>query len=182
MSNEFLLIEAAADGSKPRVMGLAYSGGKMNLPGWKFPVVVDLSGMQIPEQIPLLLNHENLTASRVGMISAKVEQNTLTIDGEIIAKGKEADDVVEQAKAGADWQLSIGAEVLNSELVKDKRMVNAQEYDGTFFHIQKSILREVSVVAIGADMSTRMKVAASFNLSVAASAKTETADLGIVMK
>lgn len=165
MGNEFLLIEAAADGSKPRVMGLAYSGGKMNLPGWKFPVVVDLSGMQIPEQIPLLLNHENLTASRVGMISAKVEQNTLTIDGEIIAKGEQADCIVDQAKAGADWQLSIGAEVLNSELVKDKRMVNGQEHDGPFFHITKSLLREVSIVAVGADMTTRMKVAASFNFT-----------------
>jgi len=174
MGNEFLLIEAAADGSKPRVMGLAYSGGKMNLPGWKFPVVVDLSGMQIPEQIPLLLNHENLTASRVGMISAKVEQNTLTIEGEIIAKGEQADGIVEQAKAGADWQLSIGAEVLNSELVKDKRMVNGQENSGSFFHIQKSVLREVSVVSVAADMTTRMQVAASFNLSSAATVKSET--------
>jgi hypothetical protein len=174
--NEFLLIEASADGGKPKVMGLAYGGGKMNLPGWKFPVVVDLSGMQIPEQVPLLLNHENRTSSRVGMIGAKVDQNTLTIEGEIIAQGKEADDVVEQAKSGADWQLSIGAEVLNSELVKDKRMVNGQEQDGPFFHITKSLLREVSVVAVGADMTTRMKVAASFNLSVAAKDKTETTE------
>ena len=172
--NEFLLIEAAADGSKPKVVGLAYGGGKMNLPGWKFPVVVDLSGMQIPEQIPLLLNHENRTSSRVGMISAKVEQNTLTIEGEIIAKGEQADGIVEQAKSGADWQLSIGAEVLNSELVKDKRTVNGQDFEGSFFHVSKSLLREVSVVAVGADMTTRMKVAASFNLSVAAKDKTET--------
>ena len=35
---EFTLIEAA-NGAKPKVMGTAYSGGKMNLPGWKHPVV-----------------------------------------------------------------------------------------------------------------------------------------------
>jgi phage head maturation protease len=149
MGNEFLMIEAAAEGGKPKVIGLAYSGGKMSIPGWKYPIVVDLAGMQIPEQVPLLLNHENRTSSRVGMISAKIEQNTLTIEGEIIAKGEQADGIVEQAKAGADWQLSIGAEVLNSELVKDKRMVNGQENSGPFFHIQKSILREVSIVSVG---------------------------------
>ncbi len=165
MGNEFLMIEAAAEGGKPKVIGLAYSGGKMSIPGWKYPIVVDLAGMQIPEQVPLLLNHENRTSSRVGMISAKIEQNTLTIEGEIVAKGEQADGIVEQAKAGADWQLSIGAEVLNSELVKDTRVVNGQENSGPFFHIQKSVLREVSVVSVGADMSTRMKVAASFSLT-----------------
>ena len=32
--SDFMLIEAA-NGAKPRVSGTAYSGGKMNLPGWK---------------------------------------------------------------------------------------------------------------------------------------------------
>ena len=65
--NEFVTIEAAAEGGKPRVTGVAYSGGKMSLPGWKHPVVVDLSGMEIPDSVPLLTNHENRTGSRVGM-------------------------------------------------------------------------------------------------------------------
>jgi len=165
MGKEFLMIEAAAEGGKPKVIGLAYSGGKMSIPGWKNPIVVDLAGMQIPEQVPLLLNHENRTSSRVGMISAKVEENTLTIEGEIVAKGEQADGIVEQAKSGADWQLSIGAEVAESELVSDKRVVNGQAIAGPFTHIKKSVLREVSVVAVGADMSTRMSVAASFSLT-----------------
>ncbi len=50
--SEFTLIEAAGS-AKPKVVGLAYSGGKMNLPGWKYPVVVDLAGMEIPETVPL---------------------------------------------------------------------------------------------------------------------------------
>ena len=61
--SEFTLIEAA-NGDKPKVVGLAYGGGKMNLPGWKFPVVVDLAGMEIPDTVPLLTNHENKTSSR----------------------------------------------------------------------------------------------------------------------
>ena len=64
--SEFTLIEAS-NGAKPKVVGVAYSGGKMSLPGWRHPVVVDLAGMEIPESVPLLTNHENKTDSRIGL-------------------------------------------------------------------------------------------------------------------
>ena len=161
---EFTLIEAA-NGAKPKVMGIAYSGGKMNLPGWKHPVVVDLAGMDIPETVPLLTNHENKTDSRVGIISASIKDNALEISGEIVSDSKDAQDIVAQGKAGADWQLSIGADVKECELVKSSRSVNGQEIQGPFYHVTKSTLREVSVVAVGADAHTSMKVTAQFNLS-----------------
>lgn len=161
---EFTLIEAA-NGAKPKVMGIAYSGGKMNLPGWKHPVVVDLAGMEIPDTVPLLTNHENKTDSRVGIISASIKDNALEISGEIVSDSKDAQDIVAQGKAGADWQLSIGADVKECELVKSSRTVNGQEIEGPFYHVTKSTLREVSVVAVGADAHTSMKVTANFNLS-----------------
>ncbi|MDD4818274.1 MAG: hypothetical protein PHI85_09925 [Victivallaceae bacterium] len=162
--SEFTLIEAAG-GARPKVVGIAYSGGKMNLPGWKHPVVVDLSGMEIPDTVPLLTNHENKTDARVGMVSASVKNNTLEISGEIVSDGRDAADIVAQSKAGADWQLSIGADVKECELVKSSREVNGQSVDGPFYHVRKSTLREVSVVAVGADAHTSMKVTAKFNLS-----------------
>jgi hypothetical protein len=138
----------------------------MNLPGWKHPVVVDLSGMEIPDTVPLLTNHENRTGSRVGMVAARVEDNALHIEGEIVSSNGLAAGIVEQAQAGADWQLSIGAEVKKSELVKTgTRVVNGQEHAAPFYHVTASVLREVSVVAVGADQATRMQVAASFNLT-----------------
>jgi phage head maturation protease len=166
--NEFFLIEAASDNpaSNPRVMGLAYSGGKMRLPGWKNPVVIDLAGLMVPENVPLLTNHENRTTSRVGMVMAKVEENTLAIEGEITSSSGVATGIVEQAKAGADWQLSIGAEVVEAEVVsRGTRTINGQEHTAPFIHIKAAKLREVSVVAVGADATTRMQVAASFILS-----------------
>ncbi len=162
--NEFLTIEASA-GGKPKVSGLAYSGGSMKLPGWKHPVVVDLGGMAIPGSVPLLANHENHTASRVGMVTARIDEHTLLIDGEIVAEGGKAEGIVAQAKAGADWQLSIGADVEEAELVQGKREVNGTEHEGPFYHVKKSTLREVSVVAVGADLAARMQVAAKFNLT-----------------
>ncbi|OQA85073.1 MAG: Caudovirus prohead protease [Lentisphaerae bacterium ADurb.Bin242] len=161
--SEFTLIEAA--GGKPKVAGIAYSGGKMNLPGWKYQVVVDLAGMEIPETVPLLTNHENKTDARVGMISASVKNNTLEITGEIVSENDDAKNIVAQCKAGADWQLSIGADVKDCELVQGKREVNGQEVEGPFYHIKKSVLREVSIVAVGADAHTAMRVTAQFNIA-----------------
>ena len=161
--SELTLIEAS-NGAKPKVVGVAYSGGKMNLPGWRHPVVVDLAGMEIPESVPLLTNHENKTDSRIGLISAAVRNNVLEITGEIVSDSKDAADIIAQGKAGADWQLSIGADVKECELVKGCREVNGQEVEGPFYHIKKSTLREVSVVAVGADAHTNMKVNAKFNL------------------
>lgn len=161
--SELTLIEAS-NGAKPKVVGVAYSGGKMNLPGWRHPVVVDLAGMELPESVPLLTNHENKTDSRIGIISAAVRNNVLEITGEIVSDSKDAADIIAQGKAGADWQLSIGADVKECELVKGSREVNGQEVEGPFYHIKKSTLREVSVVAVGADAHTNMKVNAKFNL------------------
>jgi phage head maturation protease len=167
---EFLMIEAAADGTEksanPKVMGIAYSGGKMNLPGWKHPVVVDLSGLAIPASVPLLTNHENRTTARVGQVAAKIEDGTLMIEGEITSASGTASGIVEQAKAGADWQLSIGAEVTDSEFVKaGSRQINGQTHEAPFYHVKTATLREVSVVAVGADASTNMQVAAMFKLT-----------------
>lgn len=161
--SDFRLIEASA-GTRPKVAGTAYTGGGMRLPGWRHPVVVDLSGMEIPETVPLLTNHENRTDARVGMVRAKVAGGSLEIEGDIVSDGEAASGIVAQCKAGADWQLSIGADVRESELVKADREVNGQTAAAPFYLVLKSVLREVSVVAVGADQSTRMRVSASFNM------------------
>ena len=165
-TSEYLEITAAKDGGgKHKVSGLAYSGGKMRIFGWSKPVVVDLSGMTIPDSVPLLANHENHTLGRVGLVSAKAEGGHLAIAGEIVAGGELAEAIVSQGKAGADWQLSIGAEVEAAELVQEgKRKVNGVEQEAPFYHVTKSTLREVSVVAVGADRSTHMTVTAQLQL------------------
>ena len=165
-NKEYLEITAAKDaGGKHRVAGLAYSGGKMRLFGWSKPVVVDLSGMAVPESVPLLANHENHTLGRVGVVTAKADGGRLAIEGDIVAGGELAEAIVAQGKAGADWQLSIGAEVEAAELVQEgRRKVNGVEHDAPFYHVTKSTLREVSVVAVGADRSTHMTVTAQLQL------------------
>ena len=165
-TSEYLEITAAKDGGgKHKVAGVAYGGGKMRLFGWSRPVVVDLSGMTVPESVPLLANHENHTLGRIGVVATKAEDGHLVMSGEIVAGGELAEAIVAQGKAGADWQLSIGAEVEAAELVQEgKRKVNGAEHEAPFYHVTKSTLREVSVVAVGADRSTHMTVTAKLEL------------------
>ena len=164
-TSEFLEIVAAAKDGKHVVKGLAYSGGKMRLFGWSRPVVVDLSGMNIPGDVPLLTDHTNYTEGRIGVVTATLTESGLEIAGEIVAGSDVAENIVMQGKAGADWQLSIGAEVEAAELVQEgKRVVNGIEHEAPFYHVTKSTLREVSVVAVGADKATHMKVTAKLEL------------------
>lgn len=164
--SEFKFIAASADGkTNPKIVGKAYGGGKMNV-GWGDSIVVDLAGMAIPESIPLLANHVNYTDTRVGVITASVVNDTLEIEGEITAESELAQNIVSQARNGGDWQLSIGADASKTEFIEagKTRVINGQEHSGPFYHVINSTLREVSVVAVGADASTVMKIAAKFNL------------------
>lgn len=147
----------------PRVHGLAYAGGKLEL-GWELPVVVDLEGLEIPAEIPLLINHENKTESRVGVITAEVTDNSLTIDGQILSESPEAKDLVTQGK-NSTWQMSIGADVIECTKVETGSMtVNGQEQIAPFIYVSKATLREISVVAVGADIHSKMVIEAKAEL------------------
>ena len=164
MIETYLDIEAAADDGGRRVTGVAYAGGKIRLGGWRHPVVVDLAGMTIPEQVPLLADHWNSTSRRMGVVTPRIEGGALLIEGTIVAVSEAAGEILAQGRAGAEWQLSIGAEAEECELVDGKREINGREVTGQYYHVRRSTLREVSVVAVGADRSTHMAVKAAFNL------------------
>lgn len=149
----------------PKVYGLAYGGGLIHLPGFPLPLVVNLQGLEIPGQVPLLVNHENRTGSRVGLISATIENGQLHINGSILSSSLVAKGVVEQMQAGGTWQLSIGAEVEKRRKIHagQKAVVNGQEVVGPCEVVERGVLREVSVVPAGADRTTELRIAASFS-------------------
>lgn len=143
----------------PKVSGIAYAGGKIDV-GFELPLVVDLVGLELTQETPLLADHENKTSSRVGVITAKVENNTLTVDGKILSETDEAKDIVLQGK-NSSWQMSIGADIVEATKVETGKMViNGQEQEAPFIYVSKSVLREVSIVAVGADINTKMTIEA----------------------
>ncbi len=164
----------AADPAKPasetkeekpaKVSGVAYSGGAIRQ-GWNpDPVVVDLAGMTVPAKVPLLRNHNAWnTDDRLGNVVAKRTGRGIEIEGEIVSGTESAREIVRQGKLGADWQLSIGAEISAAERVlSGTRTVNGRSFQAPFVLATKTTLREVSVVAVGADRSTNLHVAAAF--------------------
>lgn len=162
-------IEAAAgDGAdkNPTVSGVAYTGGVMSVEYWG-PVAVELSGLTIPDTVPLLADHQNLVGSKLGYIRAAVDGGNLTIDGEITSRSAGAQGIVAQYQRGDTWQLSVGVSPIRAAQYVDEgetAIVNGKETPGPFVHIVRGELAEVSVKALGADAKTRMKIAASFAL------------------
>ncbi|MCC7408754.1 MAG: hypothetical protein IT442_11830, partial [Phycisphaeraceae bacterium] len=147
----------------PRFSMVAYTGGAMRLAGWKFPVVVDLAGMNIPSQLrPIRVGHN--TDQRVGHSTAiRIENGQLVAGGVVSCTGRTAQEVVADARNGFPWQASIGAAVEEFEFTPEGRtvVVNGREFPGPVNVVRRSTLGEISFVDLGADGNTSARVAAS---------------------
>jgi Mu-like prophage major head subunit gpT len=151
---------------KPKVSGQAYSGGLLRQWWSQYPIVVDLKGMSLPDSVPLLINHANHPIERIGKVKPTTDFKTLQMSGKILSKSDDAKEIIEQGKEeDGDWELSIRAPVQAQELIAEgvKVTVNDQQFIGPIIQITESILREISVVAVGEDLGTNMEVAAKLN-------------------
>ncbi len=153
----------AAEGKTPRFSGIAYTGGKMNLTGFKYPVIVALDGLDIPDRsVPIRFNHD--PEQGVGHAdSVVVEGSSLVVSGSISRDTPAARDVAKSGKSGFPWQMSIGARVIDMKFVPKGRTVqaNGRVFDGPVYVALKSSLGEISFVDYGADDRTEARIAAS---------------------
>lgn len=143
---------------------VAYTGSPMKIRGYRSPVVVDLAGLNVPNQNrPILLDHASDVDSIAGQSdSISVIDGKLVVSGEILAGGTRVDNVLTLASRGFKWQASIGA---NPEKVEDLRsgetaLVNGTEVAGPLSLVRQATLREISIVAMGADDQTNTSIAA----------------------
>jgi len=165
-------IEAAAAEGEPKKLRkfsmTAYTGGAMRLPGYSYPVVVDLSGMTVNTQSrPILMGHDH--AQIVGHTErVDVAAKSIKVAGVISGIGDAARQVVELADNRFPWQASIGAAVdVQPEYVAagSTVRVNGRSFAGPVYVARKTTLREVSFVALGADDHASATVAASLTES-----------------
>jgi hypothetical protein len=146
---------------------VAYTGAPMRISGWRYPVVVDLAGMNIPSQTrPIRFGHD--AASGVG------HSDSIRIDGgQVVATGlvsrdtPAAREVVSSSQRGFPWQASIGASVDDFEFVKEGQnvLVNGKQFTGPLNVVRKATLGEISFVDLGADGQTSVSVAAQASQS-----------------
>ena len=140
----------------------AYTGGPMQLAGWRYPVVVDLAGLQATAKPKVFLEHDR--TARVGHIdNVQITQSTLGVTGVVSASGKAAQEVLADAANGFPWQASIGARAVEVQWVPEGKtaQANGQTFSGPINIARQSILGEVSFVALGADDSTSALIAAN---------------------
>ena len=173
---EVVKLEAAAgeEGDAPKLRRFsmkAYTGGKLMLGNFYYPVVVDLAGMKVTAKArPILRDHN--TAQIVGHTETiTVTDKAINVTGTISAANDHAREVAESSDNGFPWQASIGASAQRMVFVDEgeKVEVNGQKFVGPLYVARQSTLGEVSFVALGADDKTTAKMVAN-----AAATKVET--------
>jgi hypothetical protein len=157
-------IQAAA-GKTPSVSIVAYTGGLMTVPGWG-PVAIDLTGLDAgAEQISLLADHDATLKGIVGHGRARVIDGKLLVHGTLTGATEAARQVAELARGGFKFQASVGVVPSDYERVRpnDTVQVNGRAITAGrsgFTLVKAGVLREVSIVAIGADANTSVAIAA----------------------
>ncbi len=158
-------IEAAAgegERSLPRFRMVAYTGGAMRIAAWRYPVVIDLAGLEVPSQArPIRFGHD--PTAGVGHTDAiKVEGGQLVATGMISRDTAAAKEVVASSRNGFPWQASVGASVEEFEFIREKQkaMVNGREFEGPINIVRRATLGEISFVDLGADGGTSASIAA----------------------
>lgn len=160
----FLRLKANGAGKPKRFLILAYSGGTLPVEGFPVPVVVDLAGLETPNQIPILIDHTKSVEATLGLTDNIHNSGTsLTLTGVVTGQSALAQGVLAQAVAGHTWQASIGAMVIESEEIKagQTATANGQTFVGPVIIARRSVLRETSVLPMGADSTTSVNLAAS---------------------
>lgn len=153
--------EIRAGASKtPKVSILAYSGGLMRVPAWG-PVVLDTAGMQFADSITLLADHVSNLDGIVGAGRGSVARGSVMVDGVLARSSEAAMKIIELSKAGVEFQASVGADPIQTASVTSANVNGRTIQSKTpFTLIQKSLLREVSITALGADPTTSVAIAA----------------------
>lgn len=143
---------------------VAYSGGKLALPDWELPVVIDLATATVHDNIPILLYHNG--TRRVGTVkTASVEPDKISLSGIIIRALPDAQTVLDVHKAGGAWECSVGTapiEQKDLELINSGSVtINGQQVDAPVYILRNAEIREVSFVSAGADPNTQIEIRAT---------------------
>ncbi len=156
---------AAGETSGPRVeINPAYTGGEIRVAGLPLPVMVDLAGMLIPEDVPLCRDHSTKTEDLLGTLEATNSGHMLKAVGHM-NDSKAAAEIIRLWRSKQKLQASIGAAGKRRMLKPGETVeVNGRTVvaggQGLIL-IEEARLREISIVGIGADADTNVSIEAA---------------------
>ncbi len=145
----------ATDGTLPQQFsGVAYSGAVIT--DWGTPIIIDLATTRVEPTVPLL--HQHRAEQVIGAISQATNDGlTLTVAGDLFSDIDDtAASLARKAQRGATYQMSIGLydakpDTLTASQTHD---LNGQPVRGPVTVLRHGTVREVSIVALGADRHT----------------------------
>jgi len=163
-----ILQASAGDGAeKPaRLEAVAYAGGEMKPPGWP-KLVIDLRGLTLPSQVPVLADHENHVQATLGHGTPTIESGRLIVRG-LLTRGSEATErFIKLTRDGLQLGASVGVEASKRENLRagDRIEINGRTITagpGGLLVIRAGLLREISLTAVAADNQSSVSIAASF--------------------
>ena len=151
--------------------GIAYSGEPISY--WGSPMVIDLASLILPNQCPVLLQHER--DKRVGVCTLSVVDGALHSQGHLLAN-EDAQALAADADGGFPWQLSVHAEPGSVEEVNagTQVQVNGRTLAGPIVIYRQTRIRELSFTPTGVEYRTEAHVLSATPLSSAQSPEAHT--------
>ncbi len=149
-------VEIVAAAKTPTVTIVAYTGGLMTVPGWG-PVAIDLTGIDAGgDQVSILADHNASINGIVGQGRAIVNAGRLLVQGNINPSTQASRQIIELAQGGFRFQASVGVSPIEYQRIRsgDSVEINGRTIKSPssgFTLVRASVLKEVSIVVIGAD-------------------------------
>lgn len=148
----------------PAIDFVAYNGGALRIATRFWPVVIDLASTRAAPSVLMLWNHDTDTA--VGHVegSMNIASRSITGKGKLSGANDKTEEVKRAGKNGMPWQTSLGWASGSVEFVdsQSKVKVNGQTFQGPIYVTRDNIIREVSILPMGADAGTSVTFAASY--------------------
>lgn len=160
--------EAGPDGAAkvPTAQIVLYAGGPIRQYWSDVPMVIDLKGFDTSRQkIPVNFNHNTRDPEcTLGQsTSVKNDGKQITLSADLFNTDSEiCQQVISLAKAGFEWQASVGGDVDETEYVgpKERVAVNGRSFEGPILVVRAGRLREATICQQGADPNTSAAIAA----------------------
>lgn len=152
------------DEGKPGLFSMvAYSGGLLPVKGYKYPVILDLQGVEFRRNVLANLDHDR--TQRVGQVTEHTNDGTkILLSGILSAATDACEEVIASSKKGFEWEASIEAlPTKQPEFIAAGQsvQVNGATFEGPVFVARESTLFGVAFLGQGADERTVVSIAAS---------------------
>ena len=161
-SNPAQFVTAESVDKPIRVRSVAYTGGMVALSSLPLPVVFDLSSTKAASSVVMLYNHDR--EQPIGHWEVvTITKTEIRVEGPISIDNDKSREVKAAAKNGYPWQASVGIQSDNISYLAEGETatVNGQVFNGPIYIARENVLREVSILTIGADSDTSVSFSAN---------------------